>query len=167
MLGSRAAGAFGNLSADSAFIGFDGGARAGAWRFDASAEIGMAHAAPEGGLLTGVSTLYSSAFALRAGRSLADGSTLQFSVSQPLRIEAGRARLSVPVGRTKNRRVLRRTVNAGLAPSGRQFDLGARWRKRLANGGDLRLGASWTFHPGHEAAAPADLTVLAGYRHSF
>lgn len=167
LLGSRAAGAFGRLSSGAAFVGFDGGMQAGAWRLDAGAEIGMARAAPEGGLLTGVTPLYSSAFALRAGRPLADGSTVQVSVSQPLRVEAGRARLSVPTGRTKDGRVLRRRLSAGLAPAGRQIDLSARWRKRLANGGDLRLGASWTLHPGHDAAAPAEFTMMVGYRHSF
>lgn len=167
MLGSRSAGAFGRLSAGSAFVGFDRGARLDAWRFDASAEFGMAHAKAGRGMLTGVSPLYSSAFALRAARPLEDGSEAQLSVAQPLRVEAGRARFSIPVGRTKDGRVLRRTLRAGLAPSGRQIDLAARWRKGLANGGALRLGAIWTHQPGHDAAAPADLTVMAGYRHSF
>ena len=167
LLGSRAAGAFGRLSAGSAFIGFDGSARAGAWRFDASAEIGMVHAAQEGGMLTGVSPLVTSALAIRAERRLGRDASFRLSVSQPLRVESGRARLSVPVGRTKDGRVLRRSLSADLAPAGRQIDLAARWQKRLATGGTLRLGAAWTLDPGHDAAAPSDLTLLAGWRHTF
>lgn len=167
VLGSRSAGAFGRLAAGSAFVGFEGGVQAGAWRLDAAAEFGLAYARADGGMVTGVSPLYTSAVALRAERPLADGSRLRFSVSQPLRVEAGRARFSIPVGRTKDRRVLRRSLNVNLAPAGRQIDVSARWRKRLATGGDLRLGATWTLQPGHDAAAASELTFLAGLRHSF
>ncbi len=167
MLGSRSAGAFGRLSAGSAFVGVDGGIQAGAWRLDASAEAGIAHAAADGGMLTGLSPLFSSAFALRAERPLDATGSLRLSVSQPLRVESGRARFSIPAGRTKGGRVLRRTLNASLAPSGRQIDFAAGWRKRLDAGGDLRLGAVWTLDPGHDPSAPAELTLLAGYRHSF
>ena len=167
LLGSRAAGAFGRLSAGSAFVGFEGGTRVGAWRLDASAEIGMAHAAAGGGLITGVSPLFSSAFAIRAQRPLAGGDTLHLSVSQPLRLETGRARLSVPVGRTKDGRVLRQPLTADLAPTGRQIEIAAQWHRPLPAAGAVRLGATWTVHPGHDAAAPSDLTLLAGWRHKF
>ena len=167
LLGSRAAGAFGRLSAGSAFVGFEGGTRVGAWRLDASAEIGMAHAAAGGGLITGVSPLFSSAFAIRAQRPLAGGDTLHLSVSQPLRLETGRARLSVPVGRTKDGRVLRQPLTADLAPTGRQIEIAAQWHRPLPAAGAMRLGATWTVHPGHDAAAPSDLTLLAGWRHKF
>ena len=167
LLGSRAAGAFGRLSAGSAFVGFEGGTRVGAWRLDASAEIGMAHAAAGGGLITGVSPLFSSAFAIRAQRPLAGRDTLHISVSQPLRLESGRARLSVPVGRTKDGRVLRQPLTADLAPTGRQIEIAAQWHRPLPAAGAVRLGAIWTVHPGHDAAAPSDLTLLAGWRHKF
>ena len=167
LLGSRAAGAFGRLSAGSAFVGFEGGTRLGAWRLDASAEIGMAHAAAGGGLITGVSPLFSSAFAIRAQRPLAGRDTLHLSVSQPLRLESGRARLSVPVGRTKDGRVLRQPLTADLAPTGRQIEIAAQWHRPLPAAGAVRLGATWTVHPGHDAAAPSDLTLLAGWRHKF
>ena len=167
MLGSRSAGAFGRLSTGAAFVGLGGGMQVGSWRLNVSAELGMAHARAGGGMLTGVSPLYSSAFALRAERALDANSSLRVSVSQPLRVETGRARLSVPVGRTKEGEVLRRSLTAGLAPDGRQIDLAARWRKRLDTGGELRLGATWTFHPAHDAAAPSELAVLAGWRRSF
>ena len=167
MLGSHAAGAFGRLSSGSAFVGLEGAMQAGAWRLDASAELGVAYTRAGGGMLTGLSSVHSSAFAVRAERPLDAASSLRLSVSQPLRVESGRARFSIPVGRTKGGGVLRRTLNAGLAPSGRQLDLSAGWRKRLALGGELRAGATLTFHPGHDSSAPADLTLMAGWRHRF
>ena len=126
----------------------------------------MARAPTGGGMVTGVSPLVSSAFALRAERRLADTDSLRLEVSQPLRVESGRVRLSAPIGRTLDGQVLRRTLAADLAPSGRQIDFGVRWSRKLEVG-ELRLGAAWTLHPGHDAAAPADVTLLAGWRHSF
>ena len=167
MLGSRAAGAFGRLGAGAGFLGVDGGTRLGAWRLDASAELGLTSASTRGGILAGVSPLLSSAFAMRAERPLGERDSLRFSVSQPLRVEAGRARLSVPIGRTLEGRVLRRPVSADLSPAGRQIDVSARWEKRLGVGGALRLGAIWTLDPGHEAAASSDVMLLAGWRLGF
>ena len=167
MLGSRPEGAFGRLSSHSAFLGLEGGGRAGAWRLEGGAELGIAATAPRGGMLTRLSPLLSSAFALRAERSTGAASAFRIEATQPLRVESGQARLSLPVGRGKDGRVLRRPLAADLAPSGRQVDLAARWRTRLSPGGELRLGASWTRHPGHDADAAPELALLAGWRMSF
>ena len=120
MLGSTAAGAFGWISANSAFAGIEGHARIGSWRLGAGAELGTVRSAVRGGILAGVSPLTTSAFTLRAEKKLADEDSLLFSISQSLRVEAGRARLSVPVGRTKDGQVLRSSVSADLEPTGRQ-----------------------------------------------
>ena len=167
MLGSAAAGAFGRLAAGSAFVGVEGRTRLGSWRLGAGAEVGTVDAAVEDGLIVGLSPLTTSAFALQGERSLADAGTLTLSLSQPLRVEDGRARLSVPAGRTKDGFVRRNDVTAGLAPTGRQIEAAAQWRKSLSTGGELRLGAVWTRHPGHAATADPDLTLLAGWRHAF
>ena len=168
LLGSRAAGAFGRMSADAAFAGIEGSARIGAWRLDAGAEVGTIGASARGGLIADLSPLTTSAFALQAERPVDDeGGTFTLSLSQPLRVEAGHARLSVPVGRTKDGRVRRQSVAADLAPSGRQIEIAAQWRRPLAAGEELRLGAAWTRHPGHTADADPDLTLLAGWRRVF
>ena len=167
VLGSSATGAFGRLSGSSAFAGIEGTAKVGAWRLGAGAEIGTVRAAAQGGMLASISPLTTSAFAVEAERSLADGDRLRFSLAQPLRVEAGRARLTVPVGRTQDGRVLRRQLAAGLAPSGRQIDLTAQWHRSLADGGELRIGAGLTRQPGHDAAADPELTLLAGWRYAF
>ena len=63
----------------------------GGW--SANAEIGTVAAAPRDGLITDISPLTTSAFSLRASRPLADDGALHLSVSQPLRVERGRASL--------------------------------------------------------------------------
>ena len=167
MLGSAATGAFGRMASGSAFMGVEGSARLGAWRLGAGAEVGTVNGAVDGVLIADVSPLRTSAFGVRADRPLADGGTLTLSLSQPLRVEAGRARLSVPVGRTKDGSVRRRAVTAGLEPTGREIEVAARWRKALSMGGELRLGAAWTRHPGHVAGTDPDITLLAGWHHAF
>ena len=76
-------------------------------------------------------------------------------------------RLSVPIGRTRDGRVLRRSFTADLEPTGRQVDVAVQWRKPLIEGGELRLGASWTWQPGHDAEADPALSFFAGWLHAF
>ncbi len=167
MLGSTAAGAFGRLSGNAAFAGIEASAALGAWRLDAGAELGTARAQASGGMIAAVSPLATSAFALSAERTLANGDRIGFSAAQPLRVEAGRARLSLPVGRSEDGRVLRRSLSAGLEPGGRQIDIAARWRRTLPNGGELGIGAGWTRQPGHDTAAEPELSLLANWRYAF
>ncbi|MDE0056680.1 MAG: S8 family serine peptidase [Defluviicoccus sp.] len=167
VLGGSAAGAFGRLSGASAFAGVEGKARIGAWQVGAGAEIGTVRAATRGGMIARVSPLTTSAFAVEAETALANGDGLRISLSQPLRVEAGRASIAVPVGRTHDGTVLHRHVTAGLAPSGRQIDVAARWRRTLADGAELGIGAGWTRRPGHDKAAAPELSILAGWRYAF
>jgi len=167
VLGGGASGAFGRLSGASAFAGIEGGAAIGAWRLGAGAEIGTVRAAARGGMIASVSPLATSAFAVEAERTLANGAGLRVSLAQPLRVETGRARLAIPVGRSRDGRVLRRRLTAGLAPSGRQIDVTVRWHRPLADGGELGIGAGWTRQPGHDAASGPELSLLAGWRHAF
>ena len=148
LLGSRAAGAFGRMTADSAFAGIEARPRVGAWRLGAGAEIGTVSTSVQGGLIANVSPLTTSAFALQAVQPLNDGDTFTLSLSQPLRVESGHASLSVPVGRTKDGLVRRRPVTADFVPTGRQIEVTAQCRRMLSTGGELRLGAAWTRHPG-------------------
>ena len=166
-LGSTTRGAFGRLSGASAFAGIEGSARIGAWRLGAGAEIGTVRAAPRGGMIAGVSPVATSALALAAERRTDGGGVLSVSLAQPLRVEAGRARMAVPVGRSKDGRVLRRALSAGLVPSGRQIDLAAEWRRGFAKAGELRLGGVWTRQPGHDAASGPELGLFGGWRYAF
>lgn len=166
MLSATARGAFGDLAADSFFVGLDLHHRAGGWRFGGGPEIGLARPRASGGIIAGVEPMATSAFTLHASRPTAGGGMLQFSLAQPLRVEDGDAVLSVPVGRTRDRAVVRERLSADLTPAGRQLDLSVRWERPLA-GGDLRLGTVATRHAGHDAGARPQLSFLAGWRVSF
>ena len=166
VLGSSAGGAFGRLSAETAFAGIEADVEVGGWRMGVGAEVGAAYPKVRHGIITGISPLTTSAFTFHASRSLAADGTLRFSVSQPLRVDQGRASLSVPAGRTKAGAVLRSPVSAELAPSGRQLDVAAQWQQPLAFG-ELRLGVLVTHQPGHRAAADPALTLLSGWHWSY
>ena len=167
-LGTSASGAFGKLASGVVFAGTGFGAEAGGWGIEAGAELGVAGSEASGGIVREVSTLATSAFSLSAERGFEDGGRLRFSLSQPLRVESGRMRLAVPTGRTKRGEVVRGIVDAPLIPTGRQIDLGADWRRPVgAADGELRLGATVSFQPGHATGRAPDLTLLAGYRLAF
>ena len=161
MLSATAKGAFGDLAADSFFVGLDLHHRAGGWRFGGGPEIGLARPRARGGVIAGVEPLATSAFTLRASRPTAGDGMLRVSLAQPLRVEGGDAVLSVPVGRTRDRAVVRERLSADLSPAGRQLDLSVRWERPLA-GGELRLGTVATRHPGHDAEARPRISFLAG-----
>ena len=114
-----------------------------------------------------MSSLTTSAFAFNATRRLANGGLIRIVLSQPLRVEGGRAALSVPIGRTKDGAVLRQPVSASVAPSGRQIDVSAQWRHSLTDDNELRFDAAWIHNPGHSARVKPGVSLLAGWRFEF
>lgn len=166
LLGARAEGAFGELVSDTVFFGLSMDSELAGWTLGASAEIGRVRPASTRGLITGVSSLATSTYAVRATREVGEAGTFRLSVSQPLRIEGGRASLKVPVGRTPAGVVLQHPMTAGLAPSGRQVDVAAHWRQPLALG-EWRLGATWSHEPEHRENAETEFTLLSGWLYSF
>ncbi len=166
LLGTMATGAFGQLSADAAVTGLETSFEIGSWHLAADAEIGKAHPQVRNGIITRMSSLTTSAFALNATRRLANGGLIRIVLSQPLRVEGGRAALSVPIGRTRDGAVLRQPVSASIAPSGRQIDVSAQWYYPLVNG-ELRFDAAWMHNPGHNANADPAVRLLAGWRFEF
>ncbi len=167
VLGSEAAGAFGSLSANSFFFNVGTGFNTGKWQITADAEIGTVNPKFQEGMITDVSALAASAFSILGKRKLASGPTIEFEISQPLRLEKGRATLSVPIGRTHEGELLRSALNPSLTPSGRQIDISARWRNTLANGSRLVFDTTWMLDPGHIANSEPELRLLAGWRHDF
>ena len=166
LLGSVGEGAFGALAADTTFVGADAHADLAGWRVGATAEFGIVVPEARGGFVDGVSSLATSAFTLDASRALAGAGAVRFSVSQPLRVERGRAALRVPAGRTQAGAVWHDAVSAGLAPSGRQVDFASEWSRPLPKG-ELRLGAVYSHRPGHRRDAGPELTFLGGWRWRF
>ena len=167
MLGTSAEGAFGRLTSHATFAGVESETDIAGWRVAGATEVGVVTPSLDGGLLTDVSPLTTSTFAVSAARPVGDDGSFRLSVSQPLRVEDGRARLSVPVGRRKRGDVLRDALTVDLAPSGRQIDVEARWHRNGVAGGELRLGAVWTREPGHRTDAEPGLTLLAGWDRTF
>ena len=166
MLGSLGQGAFGSLSAGTAFVGFDGSVGLGGWRFGAGGEFGMANPAAHGGMIREISALTTSTFAVHATRGFERAGSLSFSLSQPLRVESGWAALAVPSARTKAREVVHSALRADLAPGERQLDFAAQWDRALPVG-ELRLGAVWSHWPGHRDVLGPQVVALAGWRWRF
>ena len=166
LLGSTATGAFGRLSANNVFTGFEAVTEFGGWRLAFDTEIGLVASNAGGGLIDGVSWLTTSALSFRANRQLTDHDELTIAVSQPPRIENGSATLRLPVGRTRDGAILRESFSAGLVPSARQIDVAARWRRTGVFGGELQAEASASHNPGHVAAKPM-VSLLAGWRAEF
>ena len=59
------------------------------------------------------------------------------------------------------------SLMADPEPTGRRIEVAAQWRHPLGSHSELRLGATWTRHPGHAAVADPDLTLLTGWRQAF
>ena len=163
LLGSRAEGAFGGLAADSAVFGLEAGGALAGWRLRAEAEFGLAAPDAGGGWIEEVQDMATSAFELQAERAVGARDRISFALSQPLRVEAGRALLTVPTGRTPGGAVKSDSFAAGLVPSARQLDLSVGWTRRARRGGAFRVEAALTRHPGHSKAARDEMTLLAGW----
>ena len=166
LLGSTTDGAFGRLSANNVFTGFEAATEVGGWHLALDTEVGLVAPAAGGGLIDGFSWLTTSALSLRAHRRLGSQDELTVSVSQPPRIETGWATLTLPVGRTWDGMVLRESFSAGLVPSNRQVDVAARWRRTGVLGGEWRTEAAVSHNPGHVAAKPL-FNLLAGWQTEF
>lgn len=164
LLGSEAAGAFGELGATTTFL--SGGLRgsAGRWRLAALEEVGQVSASVRGGsLVEEISRLSTSAFRLSAGREFDNGNRLRLSVAQPLRVEQGSAGFWLPTGRTPDGVVTATSFSAPLSPSGRQVDLTTTVELPLAEG-RLSLGVSRSGQPQHQQQAAPEWVVFTTYR---
>ena len=164
LLGSRANGAFGRLSAETLFLSAGLNTTAGQWTLAAAGEIGEVQPSlASSHLIDHVSPLTTSAFRLQVSRAFDNGNTLRFSLSQPLRVDHGAATFSLPTGRTREGIVTGTSFSSSLAPSGRQLDLTTTLEMPLA-GGDLSLGVTRSHQPGHQHAAAPEWSVFTGYR---
>jgi len=168
LLGSYGDGAFGAFSGETLFLGAGLNTTAGGWQLGAHGEIGWANpSVTSSQFIDNISSLSTSAFRLQASRSLFDnGSTLQFSLSQPLRVERGSAGLSLPTGRTQDGVVIGKSFSTPLMPSGRHLDLTAQLHVPLS-GGELSLGVTRSGQPQHQLASATQWSFFTGYRTSW
>ena len=92
--------------------------------------------------------------------------SLSFYVAQPLRVEQGGLRLSLPQARTAAREVVRQPFRLGLVPSGRELEWGAQYRAETLHGAWL-VGAALVQEAGHRRAAAPEARVMLQYRTYF
>ncbi|MDE0377895.1 MAG: S8 family serine peptidase, partial [Rhodospirillales bacterium] len=152
LVGSRPSGAFGELGGNTGMAGLSAYRRLGnGWGLLASAHAGTSRAeVRRRGMMHDLSALWTSSFALgligdeidRSGRRLA------FRLSQPLRVEAGRAQLRWVSGRTADGQVKIEHAALDLEPSGRQLDLEVTYSRPWA-GGRAHLAAIASRDAGH------------------
>ena len=167
VLGASGRGAFGSLTGQTGFVGLHTGWKTDTWSVHASAEFGTIASTPEKSLIKDISGVITSTFGLSATRSFGAGRALQVSLSQPLRVESGRASFVVPVARTKSGSVVRRSFTSGLSPSGRQIDFSLSWHHRVSESSRVHLSGILTHNPGHRANAKPEAALLLGWKHSF
>ena len=167
-LGARAGGAFGRIAARSAALGAAWQTPiAGDWRLRMDAELGYAaQTKAQGGLLTELSGLATTAAAVTISRAFGRADHVQFSLSQPLRLERGEARLRLPAGRAPDGKPLATDLAAALRPSGRHLDIAAQWRSSGVWGGELRFAAVYSTDLDHIRGA-TDAGLLVGWRGVF
>lgn len=158
VLGARLANALGANGADTLFTDVAlGWSPAPGWRLGASGRLGFTRAR-SGAALAGGSDLLSSAWALDVERqgALVGGDSLALRVSQPLRVERGSLRFTVPV--SWDYTTLAPTLaqqSLSLAPHGREIATELAWRAPLA-GGTVSTSLFFRTDPGHYATLPDD-----------
>ena len=169
VVGGRPSGAFGEIAADSVIAGLSAHRSLGAgWTLLASAHAGMSHAEMQGrGMVRDASALWTGSFALGLVGESVDraGGQLGFRLSQPLRIEAGRAQLRWVSGRTPDGRVEVEEAALDLVPSGRQMDVELSYSRPWA-GGRAHLAGVVTRDAGH-VRGEHEAALLARYGLSF
>lgn len=168
-LGARPGGGMGAASGDTVFAGLGGEWRVGhAWRALLAGFIGWTKTQTSPGMLRGVSDLRSSALSIGLWRrsALHSNDWLGFRLSQPLRVESGRANLRLATARTRHGEILYDDIQANLKPRGRALEAEAAWQSPTA-GGDLSLGLKLTHNPGHNPAAGTREFAWARFRKAF
>jgi Subtilase family len=164
LLATRGEGALGGPDgATTTFLGLAGQwALGGSLALFGQASLGATDPGATGqSLFEEVSNLWSSSFAAGVtGRGLlADADRLTLAAIQPLRVEAGSARIDRPVGRSFDGTILHERDRVELAPDGRELDLEIDYRRPLVGRWSLDLGWSTQLQPGHQADAGPEHTA--------
>ena len=165
-VGSRPSGAFGAFASDTAVAGLSAHRPlADGWTLFASAHAGMSHVEiPGRGMVRGMWALWTGTFAVGLMGEDMDraGGRLAVRLTQPLRVESGKARLRWVSGRTPGGGVTVEDAALHLEPSGRQLDLELVYARPLA-GGQAHLAAIASRDAGH-VQGENEAALLARYR---
>ncbi len=167
ILGSETSGAFGRVATHSITAGATTVFDWSDWRLRAEVEIGRSTPQVSGGVITGMSDVWTGGFAVQGSRQIDRNNWVTLGIAQPMRVEKGSLVMSMPVGRTPEGRVLRAQVDADLRPTGRQIDVSVNWRHETSATAGFMLEGVYRRHPGHNAHAPSEFEVTAGWRRLF
>ena len=167
ILRSKSFGAFGSVAANSLFFGTGTSTVVGGWRVSGEAELGVFNPRVTGGMIKNMSPLTTSAFSIQARQQIDPDKSLTLGVSQKLRVESGRAKMSVPVARTHEGSVNYSNRNVELIPSGRQVDFSIRWDHSLNRNGRFSLESAIIKDPGHIRGAKPEGRIIASWYQRF
>ena len=166
VLGAITTGAFGTQQSASLLAGLKSELSINDWQLSAAGMVSLTGAENRGGVLRSTTPILSSSFALEASRQTEHG-VLRFTLSQPLRTETGRVKLTIPANRTPDKKIHYETLETDLQPSGRQIDLEMGYVQRI--GANATLGAEFwlTKDPGHIGNAKPTTGIAAALRVEF
>jgi hypothetical protein len=148
LLGSQLPAVFGLRGATTTGLRVDGAVPWGAWSFGASARLSRTRAdLAGGGLWQQAMPMHGTAASLSLGRAAVfdAGDRMTLTIAQPLRA-SGMIRLATGDEAVR------------LGPDGREMAVEADYLLPF-DGGFVRLGGFWRRHPGHVAAADADVGI--------
>ena len=165
-LGSMYTGAFGTQHSVSLLSGLKSELTFNTWRLSASGMLSLTSTNNNTGVIRSTTPLLASSFAMDVTRKTANGA-LRFTLSQPLRIETGQVKLTIPASRTPDKKPKYETFKKDLQPSGRQIDLEMGYVQRI--GANAAIGAEiWlTKDSGHSGNAKPSTGIAAALRVNF
>jgi len=121
------------------------------WMLDADLHVGVTNLSQSGEFFTGgrvLSRANSISVAWKDEKNLTG-----FSWQQPLRVDRGGLRASIPVGRTANGRVVRQNFDLALTPDGQENNIEVFWQSHVGKHSDLRLNVACRWEPDHVRTA--------------
>jgi len=136
----------------------------------AGAHVGLSMTeAVESSLVQDVSDTISNSFSLgiRQEDIFQDGDSLTLSVHQPLRVTMGNANLRLPTSQTLSGNGMYDSVQAGLAPSGREVDLELTYGIQPAEDMSIQAGMLLRTEPGHVADAAPEAALFLRFGMKF
>ena len=154
LLGARAND--GDLSASTVFAGINIARAFGDWQTLATAYFGDTDSTAHNARWQIDDTIKSGAFALGATRHSLHRrhDTLAIRLTQPLRVDRAKAKMNMPIGRTKHGEVIHRQHHIDLSPHGRTLQLEAAYRMPLNGKGagksTLKTAIGVERHPMHD-----------------
>jgi hypothetical protein len=122
------------------------------WSYNALGSIGSTTMNFGGiGLMSSVENVTSSSLAFEVSRpvGLIENDSFHIGISQPLRVESGKATIMAPQLYEINGNMRFDTVSVDLAPTGRQIDLGAGYQATVYGGVNVGVQTGFSRDYGH------------------